>query len=125
MKKSLLSGITLFLLLLASLMTFAACKSVENVALDKNNQPQTVYVLGNELDLSKGKLNVDGNLVALNAEGVTVSGYDKNTLGEQTITVTYAEKTVQYTVTVVPRFRAARSADRRDNPDRENGDKFP
>ena len=107
MKKSLLSGITLFLLLLASLMTFAACKSVENVALDKNNQPQTVYVLGNELDLSKGKLNVDGNLVALNAEGVTVSGYDKNTLGEQTITVTYAEKTVQYTVTVVPRFRAA------------------
>ena len=107
MKKSLLSGITLFLLLLASLMTFAACKSVENVSLDKNNQPQTVYVLGNELDLSKGKLNVDGNLVALNAEGVTVSGYDKNTLGEQTITVTYAEKTIQYTVTVVPRFRAA------------------
>lgn len=107
MKKSLLSGITVLLLLLASLMTFAACKTVENVSLDKNNLPQTVYVLGNELDLSKGQIDVDGTMVALNAEGVTVSGYDKDTLGEQTITVTYAEKSVQYTVTVVPRFRAA------------------
>ncbi len=107
MKKRLLAGLTGVLLLIGALFALAACKTVENVAVDTGNMPQSIYVLGNDLDLSKGGITADGTRIPLNAKGVTVTGYDKNTLGEQTLTVTYEGKTTTYVVTVVPRFRTA------------------
>lgn len=92
-------------------MTLTACGGNKNVdiAIKEDAMPQSVFVLGEELDLSSGVLlvNVDGEMteIAMNAEGVTVSGYDKNTLGEQKITVTYMEKSVELTVTVVARMQ--------------------
>lgn len=106
MKKKCLTVLSV-LCLLCALIAFAACGGVETLSFDRSNMPQTVYVLGSDLNLSKGLLNADGNSVRLDDGGVSVSGYDKNTLGEQTLTVSYGGQSIELTVTVVPRVRAA------------------
>ena len=87
----------------------ASCGGDVTVSTKEGAMPQTVFVLGEEIDLSSGVLVVDENgekkEIAMNAEGVSVSGYDKNTLGEQKITVTYKEQSVELTVTVVERMQ--------------------
>lgn len=97
-------------LMLCMLTLICACgKKNVDIAIKDNAMPQSVFVLGEELDLSSGVLvvNVDGKQteVAMNAEGVTVTGFDKNTLGEQKITVSYMDKSVELTVTVVARMQ--------------------
>ena len=97
-------------LMLCMLTLICACgKKNVDIAIKDNAMPQSVFVLGEELDLSSGVLvvNVDGKQteVAMNAEGVTVTGFDKNTLGEQKITVTYMDKSLELTVTVVERMQ--------------------
>ena len=96
-------AITVLLIILLS-----GGKNVD-IAFKNDAMPQTVFILGEEIDLSAGVLVVDedGNKVelAMDAEGVTVSGYDKNTLGEQTITISYKDKTLELTVTVVERMQ--------------------
>jgi hypothetical protein len=71
--------------------------------------PQSVYVKGSELNLAGGILTVrEGGIateIPLTASGVTVSGYQKNQLGDQDLTVTYREKSTVFTVTVVERLR--------------------
>ena len=99
------------LILLASVTLFACvfvgCKKVENIDVLKKDMPQLVYVQGSELNLSSGKLTVEikGEKVEipLDDSSVTISGYDKNKLGEQVLTITYEEKTTTIKVTVVPR----------------------
>lgn len=98
------------LLLAIFTLSIAACgkKKVE-VSFKEDAKPQSVFVLGEELDLSSGILlvqNKKGTVeVPMNDEGVTVSGYDKNTLGAQTITITYMDKSLDFTVTVVERMQ--------------------
>lgn len=99
------------LILLASAMlfvcAFVGCKKVEKIDVLKKDMPQVVYVLGSDLNLSTGKLTAvigDETVeIALNDSDVSVSGYDKNKLGEQTLTVTYAKQTTTFKVKVVPR----------------------
>lgn len=99
------------LILLASVTLFACvfvgCKKVENIDVLKKDMPQLVYVQGSELNLSSGKLTAEikGEKVEipLDDSSVTISGYDKNKLGEQVLTITYEEKTTTIKVTVVPR----------------------
>ncbi|MBO6231250.1 MAG: bacterial Ig-like domain-containing protein, partial [Ruminiclostridium sp.] len=71
---------------------------------------KTVYFIGDDFDLSGGKFTVyhaNGESEELDmAEELSrgtlvVTGYDAATLGEQTITLTYLEKTVSFTVSVV------------------------
>ncbi len=108
MKKGFLAGITVLILLLCAVMAFAACDTkVGSISIERNNMPQTTFVLGNELDLSKGKLTADGKSVPLTDSGVSVSGYDKNKEGEQTLTISYGGQTTTLVVNVVPRFRPA------------------
>ncbi len=70
--------------------------------------PQLTYVRGQELNLSGGVLVVDNGKktteIPLDSEDVTVSGYNKDTLGEQTVTVEYDGVTTEITVTVVERM---------------------
>ena len=84
-------------------------KSIDNIAIKEDAMPQAVFLLGEELDLSSGVLVVyeDGKEteIPMNAEGVSISGFDKNTLGEQKITLTYKDKTIELTVTVVERMQ--------------------
>ncbi|MDE6059914.1 MAG: bacterial Ig-like domain-containing protein, partial [Clostridia bacterium] len=77
------------------------------IEISNENMPQTVFVKGNELDLSAGKIKVSGKEdteIALNSEGVVVTGYDKDTLGVQTLTVTYQGASTTFDVKVVERI---------------------
>lgn len=98
------SALALVLLMLLVTLLGTSC-GIKELKIEKN--PQLVFVKGNELDLSAGALSADGKTVAFDADGVEVSGYNKDQLGEQTLTVTYKKKTVELTVTVVPRIQAA------------------
>lgn len=75
----------------------------ESVQSDK---PIDSYTIGDNLDLTKGRIKVtysDGRTpeyVALNNEAVTVTGYNKNIAGEQTLTVKYMGTETSYKVTV-------------------------
>lgn len=107
MKKSLrILIVTLLLAIFA--VSFVSCGK-KKVELSVKEAPQSVFVLGEEIDLSAGVLEVNkkGNIttVKMDSEDVTVSGYDKNTLGTQTVTVSYMDKSVQFNVTVVERMQ--------------------
>lgn len=87
----------------------AGCKEeVEQISITRNNSPQTTYVLGSELNLSSGKLTaiVDGERreIPLSDAEISISGYNKDQLGEQILTVTYKEQTTLLKVNVVPRI---------------------
>ncbi|MBE7067939.1 MAG: hypothetical protein E7381_01415 [Clostridiales bacterium] len=100
------------LIVLASMTLFACafvgCKKVEQIDVLKKDMPQLVYVEGSDLNLATGKLTAEikGELVEipLNDPSVVVSGYDKNKLGEQILTITYEEKTTTIKINVVPRI---------------------
>ena len=89
----------LLLLIVASVFVFTACDDKPDVIaggeifIKDSGMPQLVFVQGEELDLSNGVLSVkDGDAVKeipMNDANITVTGYDKTKLGEQTITLTY------------------------------------
>ncbi len=92
------------------LIALSGCgNKIDDIAIKEDAMPQSVFILGEELDLSSGILIVDEDgkktEIAMNAEGVSVSGFDKNKLGEQKITVHYKDKSVELTVTVVERMQ--------------------
>ena len=71
-------------------------------SIEINVKPtKTKYVLGTDLDLSgmvvKAKYDTGDSLTVTD---YTVSGYDKNTLGEQIVTVSYGGKNATFKVTV-------------------------
>ena len=108
MKK--LGKIILLVLLIATVLAVSvSCKSDSEISVKEDAQPQLVHVLGEELDLSKGTLLVKTGKkteeIAMNADGVSVSGFDKNKLGEQEITVSYNGGSTKLTVTVVERMQ--------------------
>ncbi|MCQ2400213.1 MAG: bacterial Ig-like domain-containing protein [Clostridia bacterium] len=75
---------------------------ITNVTL-KTSPTKTVYTVGDELDVTGAVLTVeyaDGTSSEIPVTSKMVTGFDKDTLGEQTVTVTYNEKTVTFTVNV-------------------------
>ena len=71
----------------------------------KTPPTKTTYYQKQTLDITGGVItatNNDGTTqdINMNAEGVTISGYDSNTIGEQKVTVTYQGKSATFTVTV-------------------------
>ena len=100
----------LLLLALIVLTVFAvtACGGKESLSVKEDRMPQLVHVQGNELNFADGVLiHTEGDKskeIAMNADGVEISGFDKNTLGEQTVTVKYKKATTTLEVTVVPRM---------------------
>lgn len=110
MKKRLSVVTALIGLLCLLAATFSACGgNVKNLTIEKGNLPQTTFVQGNDPDFSKGTLTADGKSVPLTADGVEISGYDKDKLGAQELTVSYKGQSVTFTVNVVPRFQTAES----------------
>lgn len=111
-KKKILAILACSLMLVCSVAAFGACKGknkeVDAINITKSNMPQTMYILGQDLNLADGKLTivVDGQReeVALTDENVTITGYDRNVLGEQVLTVTYKGKETILKVTVVERM---------------------
>lgn len=104
------------LMLVASVFVMSACQDPQTqtdagkISVEETGMPQLLYVQGQDLDMSNGMLTIekDGQKqeIPLNSEGITVTGYDKNTLGNQTITIAYGGQTTQITVTVVARMQA-------------------
>lgn len=102
--------LVLALFAMALLLLLVACKPDAELSLKDDSMPQNVFVLGEDIDLSGGRITVkEGDEtyeLDMTAEGVSVSGYDKNTLGEQTVTLTYEGGSVSFKVTVVERMVA-------------------
>lgn len=115
MKNRIYRSVAVLFLLLCALLT--ACndtagqggKDPEAIWFGKDQSLRQTYVQGQELSLSGVLLSCDvgggeTETVAADSSDVTVSGYDKDKLGEQTVTVTYRGKTATFAVTVVPRL---------------------
>lgn len=119
MRKTLLAGLFAILLIACSLLIVAACTpesddnggdtpTVSELTIDPNNMPQILYPEGQELNLTSGRLiDSNKNIISMTDPNVSVSGYDKNTIGTQTVTLTYSGMSVKMIVTVVPRFQPA------------------
>ena len=75
----------------------------EDALVIKSMPDKTEYLLGEALKLSGMTIVAtfeDGGTTIINPEFSMTDGYDRNKLGEQTITYTYAGGTVTFTVTV-------------------------
>lgn len=97
------------IMLLTIIVAVAACVS-PTTTIAVSGEPQIVIIKGNDLDLSKIKLTVtkgsELSEIAMNAEGVTVTGFDKNSVGEQTLTITYDGATTTLKVNVIEQMVA-------------------
>ena len=61
------------------------------------------YIVGQELDLNDGRIRVtynDQSYKDVDLKDATISGYKKDEIGGQTVKVTYANKTIDFYVTV-------------------------
>ena len=105
-----LTLLILLVLMITLIAAFTSCggKKVSDIYIAKSNMPKVLYVEGQDLDLSGAALTVvikdEPGIIPLNSEGVTISGYDKNKVGKQTVTVAYEEKTTTFDVTVIARM---------------------
>ena len=107
--KKIIGIILLILTMTAMLFTAVSCGGKSEIAIKEDAMPQLVHVLGEELDLSAGVLVVNKGKkteeIAMNAEGVEITGYNKNQLGDQTVTISYDGASTTLTVTVVERMQ--------------------
>ena len=82
-------------------------KAVELAGIEIEKQPtKTTFNTGDELDTTGLELTLKYNngTTATVDTGFTVSGYDTNTAGEQTITVSYEGFTATYKVTLIQSY---------------------
>ncbi len=82
-------------------LNYTVADSVTGITL-KTKPSKTEYKYQEPLDITGGKITVSkgsGTQDIEIAEGM-ISGYDKTTLGKQTLTITYGGQTVTYEVTV-------------------------
>lgn len=114
-KLKLYASIALLLVtLIAGIIGLTGCDSgeaeIEQIYITNSHSPRLTYVEGQDLDLSSGVLTVviggQETLVAMTDAGISVSGYDKNVLGDQTVTVNYNGFSTTFTVKVVARMVA-------------------
>ena len=107
--KKITKFIVMILVIATMLFTVASCNKKGEITVNENAMPQLVHVLGEELDLSAGTLIYNkgkkSEEIAMDAEGVEISGYNKDQLGEQTVTLTYEGASTTITVTVVERMQ--------------------
>lgn len=114
MEKTIMKRLSVLLITLLALcltLLLASCGEPPVIEFKKSAMPQTTFVLGEEIDLTGGVLLIhDGDEtleIDMISELVTVSGYDKNTLGKQTVTLTFdGEASIDLEVTVVERMQA-------------------
>ena len=92
----------------AALFTSCGGDKVEQIYVDNSYAPRLTYVQGQELDLQNGIItaiiNGEESLIPMTDAGVTVTGYNRDSLGSQNLIVTYKEKTTSITVNVIPRL---------------------
>lgn len=100
------------------IVAFAACggKKISEISVGQTGMPRLTYVQGQDLDFSGGKLTVvaDGKTeeISLGDSDVKLTGYDKNTLGKQTVTIEYKGFETTVEVTVVPQIAVDRHTEK-------------
>ncbi|WP_025724383.1 bacterial Ig-like domain-containing protein [Acholeplasma granularum] len=105
MKKNLLLGLLMMMLLVlvGCVDTNPPVEPTLHSIVVKSEPTKTTYTQAEDLDLSglviEAKYSDDTTKVVASSN-YTVTGYDKNKLGEQTLTVTHDGKTVTFKVTV-------------------------
>lgn len=120
--------------LLASPLTVyvlqSALPATEVVGLEVTRFPKAEYMLGEDLFLEDGRFKVwtaDNQSYerALTDEGVVVTGYNKNQVGEQVLTLSYKGASTQYRVQVLPQPRVENPTPqpRPDTPPGDDGNK--
>ena len=95
----------------ACILTLVGCGGegggLSAISVSTKSEHKKVYVQGQELSLDGGILTTvtDGKEAALpfTASGVSVTGYDPEKLGKQTLTVSYMDKTATFEIEVVAR----------------------
>lgn len=106
--KKITKALLAVIMILSTLLVITACSTVDKISI--KTAPQTTYIVGQELDLSLGELTaVSGDTqqtVKMTDSEVSVSGYNKNQKGEQTLTVTYKNQSTTLAVKVVDRIVA-------------------
>ena len=97
-------ALILTVLSICAALTGCAKNKIKGISLSEIDTPRLVYILGEELDLSRGSIiatyDKEEKTVALDDPDVSVSGYDNTKLGVQTLTVGYQGKTAKYEITV-------------------------
>lgn len=109
MKKMLkiLATLVVSALMMATAVVTTGCENNnDGNSVEFFDVPKTVYVQGQPLDLSVGSIvsrTKNGvTEIKLNSSEVSVQGYEKDVLGEQEITVSYAGEMITYQITVIP-----------------------
>ena len=97
--------------ILAGVLTLTSCgETVDGIVIKDADMPRTTYVSGQDLDLTNGVVTaiVSGSeaRIPMTDPEVQITGYNKDQLGEQTLTVTYKEQTTTFKVKVVARMVA-------------------
>ena len=114
-KKALIGIVCTAVVLIAVALTITFCalskdSGISSIVIKDTDLPRTTYVQGQDLDLSDGVITAIGkkseSVIPMTDSGVSVSGYDKNTLGKQTVTVSYKDLTTTFEVNVLSRITA-------------------
>lgn len=118
-KKLRFTVLSILVLVMVCLVAFTGCKDKKNnggdsnassteIYIEKSLQPRLLYVEGQDFDFSTGAITVskgdEKTRVPFSDSRVTVTGYDKYTLGNQTLTVSFEGKTTTLTVAVIARM---------------------
>ena len=128
-KKLKFAIISVLVLVIACLAILSGCKkdkggdgdsssssqSSTEIYIEKSLQPRVLYVEGQDFDFSTGAITIakgsDLTRIPFSDPRVTVSGYDKNTLGNQTLTVSVDGKSTTLTVAVIASIRRKKKAE--------------
>lgn len=106
--KKIFTLICLLFVVVVSVFSLTGCdSSVDSITISSENGPQKVMVLGQELSLaSEISVSKDGEVSVINfgTSGVEITGYDKETLGSQTVIVEYKGAKANFDVEVVERL---------------------
>lgn len=86
-------------------LALVACAAIDGIRFEK--EPRTTYVQGQDIDLQETVLVAftGEKTKPVDLSKVEISGYDKNTLGEQTVSFTYEDKTITLKINVIPRMQ--------------------
>ncbi len=118
-KKLRFTVLSILVLVMVCLAAFTGCRDKKNnggdsnassteIYIEKSLQPRLLYVEGQDFDFSTGAVTVskgdEKTRVPFSDSRVTVTGYDKYTLGNQTLTVSFEGKTTTLTVAVIARM---------------------
>jgi hypothetical protein len=91
-------------LIAIALITLSGCNTLQSITV-RNNPKKTVYGQGQSFDpsgLLVSGIYKKGDEKAIYTSNLTISGYDRNQPGEQTISIAYRNFSASFTVTVLP-----------------------